>query len=318
MGILLLDDKDDVVEANQAAREFVGARHGAALAAARIRQLAAEARAGSAPVIAELEVRSPTPRALRVTATPFDGWVVAYVEDVSERKHVAAARTDFVANVSHELKTPLGALSLLAETLAKAPDSETRARLIARIGDQAARMTQLVDDILDLSVVEAAAFEPAIVDLNKVVSEAAAGVRDLATASGVLLNVALTEEDVKVRGDERQLVSAISNLLANAVAYTADATPPRKAEVKTRLAEGSVLVEVEDTGIGIPVAHQQRIFERFYRVDRARSRETGGTGLGLAIVRHVAINHGGTVEVESESGIGSTFRMTIPLGDDEA
>ena len=110
-------------------------------------------------------------------------------------------------------------------------------------------------------------------------------------------------------------MSAVSNLLSNAVTYTAEAAPPRSVAIGARISEGSAVIDVVDSGIGIPVAHQQRIFERFYRIDGARTRETGGTGLGLAIVRHVAINHGGTVEVESESGIGSTFRMSLPLGE---
>lgn len=312
LGILLYDGSGRVLETNRAAAEFVGARHGAALAEARIHQLVGEAVAAAEPRTAELQVRTPHPRVLRVTTSPIDDGAVAYVEDVSERRQTDAARTDFVANVSHELKTPLGALVLLAETLQTTDDPDVRARLVGRVGEQANRMSRLVDDILDLSMVEASAIEPAIVDLDKVVAEAVAAVRDIAGAAGVEVNVVASGEDVRVRGDQRQLVSAVSNLLSNAIAYTAEAAPPHEVHVRVRRVGASAVIEVEDSGIGIAVPHQKRIFERFYRIDRARSRDTGGTGLGLAIVRHVAINHGGVVEVESESGVGSTFRIVIP------
>ncbi|NND04261.1 MAG: GHKL domain-containing protein, partial [Acidimicrobiia bacterium] len=152
------------------------------------------------------------------------------------------------------------------------------------------------------------------VDLHKVIVAAAAGVTDIATATGVSLTVAEATEDMRVVGDERQLISAVSNLLSNAIAYTAEAAEPRAVTARAYSTNDSSVVEVKDTGIGIPLSHRQRIFERFYVVDRARDRQTGGTGLGLAIVRHVARNHGGSVEVESESGVGSMFRIRIPHG----
>jgi len=146
-----------------------------------------------------------------------------------------------------------------------------------------------------------------------VVAAAAAHVRDIAAASGVEFEMLTPEGDLKVMGDERQLVSAVSNLMSNAVTYTAMAVPPNVVSASVTVENGDAVISIADTGIGIPASHRTRIFERFYRVDSARSRETGGTGLGLAIVRHVALNHGGRVEVESESGVGSTFKMMIPI-----
>lgn len=316
VGIVLTDGAGAVAAANPAAAEFVGARHGAALAETKLRQLVEAARSSAGRVEEEIDVRNPLPRTLHVAAEPIGDseWVAAYVDDVTERRKVDAARRDFVANVSHELKTPLGALALLAETLETAVEPEVRRKLIARIGEQASRMTRLVDDILDLSLVEAGGMEPAVVDLHKVLAAAAVGVRDIAGAAAVALEVADGDSEVHVYGDERQLVSAAGNLLANAISATAAAVPPHQVTARAFLRDGDAVIEVADTGIGIAAKHQPRIFERFYRVDAARSRETGGTGLGLAIVRHVALNHGGSVEVESEVGVGSTFRVVLPAG----
>ena len=313
LGIVVLDDEGAVIEANRVAQEFVGGRHGAALTEAKIHELAKRARTEGS-VMSEFETRLPAPRSLRVTAVAGENQTTAFVEDITERRQVDAARTNFVANVSHELKSPLGALALLAETLGSTEDPVVRARLLARLEEQATRMSRLIDDILDLSMVESGGNDVSDVDINRVIATAVAGVREAAVAGGVLVDVDVVPAEITVAGSERQLVSAVSNLMSNAVKYTAEAAPPRQVTARARLAEDQVVIEVEDTGIGIPLPHRQRIFERFYRVDRARSRETGGTGLGLAIVRHVALNHGGSVAVESESGVGSTFRMTIPLG----
>ena len=317
LGIMVLDPQGAVVQSNRAADELVGSRHAAALAQTRIRQLVNSAVAARSRLGEEFEIRSPMPRMLRITAETIEptDWAVVYVEDVTERRKVDAARTDFVANVSHELKTPLGALALLAETLETVQEPAVRQRLITRIVEQAGRMARLVDDIMDLSLVEAAGMEFAIVDLHKVLAAAVADVGDIAAAAEVEVEVVAVEGDVLVFGDERQLVSAVSNLLSNAVNYTSIAIAPKKVTGRSFRRGSDVVIEIADTGIGIPIKHQQRIFERFYRVDPARSRETGGTGLGLAIVRHVALNHGGSVEVESESGIGSTFRIVIPAGE---
>jgi len=316
LGIVVFDPKGAVLHANIAAQEFVGARHGAALAESRIHRLVEVALKQNERLREEFEIRSPAPRTLLISVEPICDarWAAAYIEDVTDRRKVDAARTDFVANVSHELKTPLGALALLAETLEDTSDPDARQRLVHRIGEQAARMTRLVDDIMDLSLVEAAGMEPAIVEMHKVLAAAVATVRDIAAASDVELDVVTGDEEIYVDGDERQLVSAVANLLSNAVTYTSVATPPQRVVARVSARDNDAVIEVADSGVGIPAKYQHRIFERFYRVDAARSRETGGTGLGLAIVRHVALNHGGSVELESESGVGSTFRIVLPLG----
>jgi two-component system sensor histidine kinase SenX3 len=220
-------------------------------------------------------------------------------------------RRDFVANVSHELKTPIGALSLLAETMAVGDDSPVNSQLADRVQREANRLGRIVDDLLDLSLIEAQerpTREP--VPVHVVLHEAAERVRGAADAVGIPLNVAPVATDLVVAGDRSQLVSAVTNLLDNAVKYS---EPGEPVEVDATVVDGSVCVTVRDHGIGIPSRDLERIFERFYRVDRARSRATGGTGLGLSIVRHVAQAHGGDVTVESIEGEGSTFRLRVPL-----
>ena len=315
-GILVADGDGAIALTNRAGKGYVGGRHGAAIATARVEALLNATLQSGDALTDEFEVRSPRPLHLRVRTEPRDGTpgAIAYVDDVTERRRVDAARRDFVANVSHELKTPLGALALVAETLQDTEDPATRNRLQERLVEQSDRMSKLVDDILDLSQVESGQQALTPVRLAPIVEAAVAAVRDIATAGGVVVDVDIAE-DVALNGDARQLESAVGNLLSNAVTYTAVAAPPRRVKVAVKQDRSSAVIEVVDTGIGIPINHRERIFERFYRVDPARTRETGGTGLGLAIVRHVALNHGGTVEFHSESGVGSTFRMILPLAD---
>jgi two-component system sensor histidine kinase SenX3 len=236
---------------------------------------------------------------------------VAFVRDVSELRRVESVRRDFVANVSHELKTPIGALSLLAETMAAGDDSPVNHQLADRVQREATRLGRIVDDLLDLSLIEAQEApirEP--VPVHVVLHEAAERVRGAADAVGTPLSVSPVATDLAVTGDSSQLVSAVTNLLDNAVKYSEPGDP---VEVDAAVVDGSVCISVRDHGIGIPSRDLERIFERFYRVDRARSRATGGTGLGLSIVRHVAQAHGGDVTVESTEGEGSTFRFRVPL-----
>jgi two-component system sensor histidine kinase SenX3 len=217
-----------------------------------------------------------------------------------------------VANVSHELKTPVGALGLLAETLADEEDAAVIRRLAHRMQAEAMRVGRTIHDLLDLSRLESEESperEPVAVHLA--VGQAVEQVRGAAEARGVVLEVADIGRRITVPGDRRQLVSAVYNLLDNAVKYSEPAS-----SVHLRCATNGDWVElsVQDHGIGIPTRDYERIFERFYRVDRARSRETGGTGLGLAIVRHVATNHGGRISVTSREGEGSTFFLRLPAG----
>jgi two-component system sensor histidine kinase SenX3 len=237
---------------------------------------------------------------------------VAFVRDISELRRVESVRRDFVANVSHELKTPIGALSLLAETMAVGDDSPVNSQLADRLQREANRLGRIVDDLLDLSLIEAQerpTREP--VPLHVVLHEAAERVRGAADAVGIPLSVAPVATDLVLAGDRSQLVSAVTNLLDNAVKYS---EPGEPVEVDATVGDGSICISVRDHGIGIPSRDLERIFERFYRVDRARARDTGGTGLGLAIVRHVATNHRGEVRVVSQEGQGSVFTLRLPAG----
>ena len=230
-------------------------------------------------------------------------------------KRVNKIRRDFVANVSHELKTPVGALLLLAEALRDGADDPVAARRFSeRIAHEAGRLARLVQELLDLSRLQGGDPPPARteVPVNMLIADAVDRVRLAAAAAGIEV-VAADAGDLAVWGDPPSLVTALTNLLDNAVAYS-----PRGAKVGlgARLRTGELTREVEiavsDEGIGISPGDQERIFERFYRVDPARSRATGGTGLGLAIVKHVAANHGGRVSVWSSQGVGSTFTLHLP------
>ena len=238
-----------------------------------------------------------------------DGRILATVEDVTEQARVDTVRTDFVANLSHELKTPIGGIAALADTMIGETDPAVIERLSSRIVDESYRLSHIVDDLLDLSRIEfggADDWEPVLV--ADVVNEVVARMHHEAMRAGVVVeakNVAGT----RVLGDRMQLVSALENLVSNAVKYSGDG---KTVLVEVQATSDLVSIAVIDQGIGIGAKDHQRIFERFYRVDRARSRSTGGSGLGLSIVRHVASNHGGTVSVVSEEGRGSTFTMVLP------
>jgi len=238
-----------------------------------------------------------------------DGRIVATVEDVTEQARVDTVRTDFVANLSHELKTPIGGIAALADTMMGETDPQVIERLSSRIVEESYRLSHIVDDLLDLSRIEfggADDWEPVLV--TDVVNEVVARMHHEAMRAGVVVeakNVAGT----RVLGDRMQLVSALENLVSNAVKYSGDG---KIVLVEVQATSEFVSIAVIDQGIGIGAKDHQRIFERFYRVDRARSRSTGGSGLGLSIVRHVVSNHGGTVSVVSEEGRGSTFTMVLP------
>lgn len=318
-GVLITDAENEITFANDSAERYLNARHGDAAARREIDHLIADVAEDREPATRELELLTPTRRVLGLQAIPLDSegrpaGVAVFLEDLSERHRVDTIRKDFVANASHELKTPLGALGILAEALAETDDVETRRRLTERIETQARRMSRLIDDILNLALVEDTGGDRTPVAIDDVLNEAVKRVQVISDQFGVPVLVAPAGDGVVVSGDQRQLVSAVSNLLENAIKYTP--SPGRHelepVEVRAHVAGSNVVVEVEDRGIGIPDAHLARVFERFYRVDQARSRNTGGTGLGLAIVRHVVVNHAGTIEVESEPGTGSTFRVTIP------
>jgi two-component system, OmpR family, sensor histidine kinase SenX3 len=241
------------------------------------------------------------------------GLILLLAEDQTESRRVDEIRRDFVANISHELKTPVGALALLAETVEEAADDpEAVLRFAGRMRQEAARLTDLVQDLIMLSRIQAAEPVPAPrpVLLDDVVAEAVDRCRMRATARGISLEVT-GAGNLIILGDEDLLVTALRNLLENAVSYSPDKT---RVVITTRAASSwTAEISVSDQGIGIPERDRERIFERFYRVDPARSRATGGTGLGLAIVKHVTAAHGGNVTVWSQEGAGSTFTLRLPL-----
>ena len=256
----------------------------------------------------ELEVAGPPPRHFVIRSSRLStSGAVARIEDVTDRKRIDAVRTDFVANLSHELKTPIGGVAALSEALVGEDDPETVRRLAGRIVAEAHRMAAIVDDLLDLSRIEFGSGDMEPLDMADVVREAV-GPQHTAQQSAVSVSVT-TGTDCTVLGDRSQLVSAVSNLVENAVKYS---NRGGEVDVACGTSDGRVVVSVADHGIGIAAADHERIFERFYRVDKGRSRATGGTGLGLSIVRHVVDNHGGTVTVRSEEGQGSTFTVSLP------
>ncbi len=473
-GVVLCDEHGAVVYRNTRADALMTSRHGDALAAQVVTELLEDAwDAGAAE--RTLDLYGPPRRTLAVRARLIDDGrrplgVIAVIEDVSERRRLEEIRRDFVANVSHELKTPMGALGLLAETLVTEPDGDVARRLASRIHTEAFRVSRIIDDLLDLSRIESEEAPPREpVPVNLVMAEAVERVRATAEQRGITITMDEPEPHVVVLGDRRQLVSAMHALVENAVNYSYDgstvavearvassspdgaasssgtwtvssarptpvvatraasaaegglgadhegrpgaggagrggregseesrvglssgaapaqvtassptspppgpasngsvgaaepeaaappeatstsvpeaappevAAPPEAATIPTIagppaqvLAQATngrgateeapappsretVRIKVVDHGVGIPARDLDRIFERFYRVDQGRSRETGGTGLGLSIVRHVANNHRGWVEVESREGEGSTFTLVLPLPTD--
>ena len=315
-GVVIFDERGEVVYRNDPAASFLAARHSDALVEDAIGTLAADALRGRRAE-RELELFGPPRRMLNVRAVPLadparPSGVLVVVEDTSERRRLENVRRDFVANISHELKTPVGALALLAETLLDERDPEVARRLAERLANEAFRVGRTIDDLLELSRLEVAS-APANehVPVSTFVTEAVARVEPAGEQRGIELAVEETPDRLTVVGERRQLVSAVTNLLDNAVKYS---EPGSSVEVRARTDGTWVDVTVRDHGMGIPRRDLERIFERFYRVDRARSRETGGTGLGLAIVRHVASNHRGEVRVESREGLGSTFTLRLPAG----
>jgi two-component system sensor histidine kinase SenX3 len=238
------------------------------------------------------------------------------LQDVTEARRVEAVRRDFVANVGHELKTPVGALALLAEAIeGAADDPEAVQRFAGRIAHEADRLARLVRELIDLSRIQGGEPLPELVPvaIDTVLAEAADRTRTAARAKNLDVVVG-GQTGLVVRGVESQLATAVTNLLANAVAYSAGSD---RIAVAARARSGFAEIAVTDSGIGIPRKDRNRVFERFYRVDQSRASTTGGTGLGLAIVKHVASNHGGSVTVWSEEGLGSTFTLRVPLAQPE-
>ncbi|MGH1490828.1 MAG: sensor histidine kinase [Acidimicrobiales bacterium] len=342
LGVVLVGHDGVQLYRNNRALHYATGRHGDALVEAALQRVIDGALVGLS-LEEHIEVYGPPARSLLVQASPTyeNGEVrgaVGVIDDVTEARHTDRVRSDFVANVSHELRTPVGAMSVLAETIADADDPEVIDRLTGRMQREAYRLASTIDDLLALSKLESGAVsDPETIDLVSVATMAIERTGESAEQRGVLVGLSgdsnATESSgseppgpVLIDGDQGQLVSAVANLIDNAIKYSdtgatvsivvrvATPNPDADQDSTDRGAELSVI----DSGIGIPDRDLDRIFERFYRVDTARRRETGGTGLGLSIVRHALLNHGGTVDVESVEGQGSTFTIRLPLSPAQA
>ena len=320
IGTLVVDSQDTVVLCNPAGRTM-GLVRGDALTLGELRDLARAARHAGGAREAEVRLlhgwwpRDPAAVFARAVPVGRTGHVALLVEDVTEARRVADMRRDFIANVSHELKTPVGALALLAEAVAEASNEPDAVRRFAnRMHHESTRLARLVTELIELSRLEAA--EPvaeSAVSVPQLVAEAVDRTRLAAVARHITV---ITDADASahVAGNREQLVTAVVNLLANAIAYSPEHTKVSVAAQRrhTEQEPETVEITVTDQGIGIAEADLDRVFERFYRADPARSRATGGTGLGLAIVKHTAANHGGRVSVWSRAGHGSTFTLALP------
>lgn len=309
IGVVIVDAKLDRKLRNRVATAMTGVRYVDILVDQAVDEMLEEVKmAKSGERI--LEVVAGTTRFFKVCGQVIDNQqTVVTVEDITEKSRIDTVQTDFVANLSHELKTPIGAVAALADSLNGETETEVVWRLAERIVTESHRMSRIVDDLLDLSRVEFGGTEEwTDIDLGRVLVEVVSTNQHAAKRQGLGLSLTGSAE-LLMRGDRAQLVSMFSNLVDNAIKYS-EAGGVVSVESATQGDE--ILVTVTDHGIGIAERDQKRIFERFYRVDKARSRATGGTGLGLSIVRHIVLEHGGSIDVRSEEGVGSTFTVRMP------
>jgi two-component system phosphate regulon sensor histidine kinase PhoR len=327
-GVVAVDSEDRIVHMNAAAARILRSSSGDMTGQpvwelTRVRaisQVLAQARESATPVAREATVQEGAQeQTLQLKAAPLsfadgelDGAVVV-LHDISEQQRLEATRREFVANVSHELKTPLTAIAALVETLLDDEDVDlhTRRRFLSKIQDQGVRLTAMVGDLLDLSRIESGGIQAEFqqLDLRPTLSQVVGSLQLEADRRGVQVNVSLPDHPLILSGDERSLGRMLGNLVENAIRYT---TAGGVVQVQADLVEAEIQVKVQDDGMGIEEVHQGRIFERFYRVDKGRAREAGGTGLGLSIVKHVVMAHHGSVSLRSSPGEGSTFLVTLP------
>jgi two-component system, OmpR family, sensor histidine kinase SenX3 len=312
-GILLFDGAHRTAFANKALEQHLGTRPDAInqLYPPALRELVREVTESDGVRTMEFGRDGPT-RWLRATATTAgsDGSILLVVTDITETRRIEAVRRDFVANASHELKTPAASIQAAAETLVSVADRDPAAvpRFASQLEREAMRLSRIVADLLDLSRLESGSELGDRVRLDALVREEVERFEERAREVGVALDTSVTAP-ASVSGSARDLSLLARNLIDNAIRYT---SPTGRISIRVQPDGTHVTLVVADDGMGIPTRDIGRVFERFYRVDRARSRETGGTGLGLAIVKHVAENHGGSVDVVSELGAGSTFTVTLP------
>jgi signal transduction histidine kinase len=313
-GVLLLDPGGHRVFANEALRRHLGTIPESVEAMLPLEIRRAAKRAAYTGAITRVEADTGAPaRWLRAAALPVgdDGSVLVVVRDVTEARRLDRVRRDFVANASHELKTPVSSIRAAAETLRAGAieDPPAARRFTEQLEREALRLSRIVSDLLDLSRLETGSDLEERVRLDAVAAEEIQRLQEDAREAGVAL-VLHADGVPSVHGSGRDLALLVRNLVDNAVRYT---QAGGSVDVTVTGDTTRVLLRVTDTGLGIPQRDIARIFERFYRVDRARSRETGGTGLGLAIVKHVAENHRGEIDVRSELGRGTTFEVSFPV-----
>ncbi len=318
IGMVVVDSHRDVVFINDRATE---------LGIVRDRQLDERAWTAAQRVLAtgegvEVDLSQPQRAAagrsglsvrghVRLLSKQDPRFVVVYVDDQSEQARMEASRRDFVANVSHELKTPVAAMGVLAEALLEsADDAETVHHFGKKILTESQRLANMVRELIELSRLQGAEPLPDLdgVDVDSVVSEAISRHKVAADNADITVTTD-APSGFRVLGDQSLLVTALANLISNAIAYSPNGS---KVSISRRRRGDNIEIAVTDRGIGIARADQERVFERFFRVDKARSRATGGTGLGLAIVKHVAANHNGSIRLWSQPGTGSTFTLSIP------
>jgi two-component system phosphate regulon sensor histidine kinase PhoR len=312
-GTVLVDADEAIVYANPRAEELIGPipEQLNGLTPHPFQTVIRESREAMDQVEVTVDHGSP-PRRLRGVASPFTGdrRILLVIVDVTDQERVASIRRDFVANASHELKTPVSSIIASSEALKLAVERGDKAATnFARNLEASARqLDNMVSDLLDLSRLEREVPEVERLRLDLLVSEEVAGLQDVAGKAGV--GLAVDADDVSVSGNWRDLAMAVRNLLDNAVRYTPGGG---SVDVTVSVDEDSAIVEIADTGAGIPTRDLERVFERFYRVDAARSRRTGGTGLGLSIAKHVIESHGGTISARSQLDVGSTFTIRLPV-----
>ncbi len=325
-GVLAVDARQQVLFANAAAGralsfqpdEIVGSPLLEVVRSHELREIVEQTLRSGELCQGDLSWQADTMRTLNIHATPLPGdpcpGVVLVLHDVTELKHLEGLRQQFIANVSHELKTPLSSIKAYTETLINGAlgDSESAPRFLRRIDEQADRLHALILDMLSLARIEAggAALELSEIPLQQVIAACLTDCEERAKAAQIELQNEAGSDSTIVRADEESLMQILDNLVDNAIKYT-----PSGGAIVIRCHQESTeaVIEVSDTGIGIAPEHLERLFERFYRVDKARSRELGGTGLGLSIVKHLCQTMGGSVSVESKLGQGSTFQVRIPL-----
>ena len=307
---VVLDGKNRVIRASRSAIDL-GIVDGREVSIPPIARLVERARVANRQLTEEFEIPRPTltPQHLLVRVVPLGSkFLLLVADDRSDIYRIDAVRRDFIANISHELKTPIGAVSLLAEALIASADDPTQVKTFAAsLEKESSRLAELTSDIIELSRLQSGGpiQHPTPVNIDQVVMRAIDSNRVLAESAGIDL-VVNAKSGAYVPGDESSLVTAMNNLIRNAIGYSKG---PGRVGVGVVEREGMVEVSVTDQGIGIPAQELDRIFERFYRGDPARSRQTGGTGLGLSIVKHVVANHDGQVRVWSQLGKGSTFTL---------